>query len=243
MQISLSGRTAIVTGAAGGIGAGIAAGLTAAGARVACVDIRKPGPEARHAAHYVADVTDETAVLDTVRCVAADIAPPDILVNNAGISRPGPTAHTDLPDWEDVIRVNLTAAFLWTKHVGPAMAAHGYGRIINIASLNALTAPLFGDNASYAAAKSGLIGLTRNSAIELAASGVTVNAVAPGVVDTTLLRNSHPPERLAALRSRIPVGRFTTVEEVASVVTFLASGLTGSVTGTTFNITGGLHVG
>ena len=251
MNIDLSGRTAIVTGAGQGIGAAIAHRLAGAGASVVIADVNGESVAERVAqlpaaagpphAGVLADVGDESSVAELVARVRADVGGPDILVNNAGISRPAGTLTTDLAHWEQVLRVNLTGAFLCSRACLPAMRDAGWGRIVNLSSFNAKSAPVRGDNASYAASKAGLTGLIHNLAVEFGPSGVTVNGVAPGIVDTELLRNAHPPQRRAELLARVPVGRFTTPDEVASLVTFLASDLARSITGEVININGGLY--
>ncbi|NUR29034.1 MAG: SDR family oxidoreductase [Catenulispora sp.] len=242
MQLDLSGRTAIVTGAARGIGAAIAAAMAEAGARVVLADLEAPRTDGPHTLGVAADITDESSVHDLVRQAAEAFGGPHILVNNAGISLPAPTLQTPLDRWERVLRVNLTGAFVCAKACLPAMRDAGWGRIVTISSFAAKSAPIYGDNASYAASKAGLTGLIHNLAVEFAADGVTVNGIAPGIVDTELLRGAHSPERRAELAARLPVGRFATPEEVAALAVFLASPYAGSITGEIVNVNGGLYL-
>jgi 3-oxoacyl-[acyl-carrier protein] reductase len=251
MKIDLNGRAAVVTGAGRGIGASISHTLARAGARVVVVDrdrerakqvaeaISASGGSARA---EVSDVAKEADVDQLFRGVADWNGACDILVNNAGISRPGATDQVSRDEWDRVLAVNLTGAFLCSRHVMGAMKERGWGRIVNIASFNAKSAPVYGDNASYAASKAGLVGLTHNLAMELAPHGITANAVAPGVVDTDLVRVAHSEERRADLLARIPIGRYTNPDEVASLVAFLASEYAASITGETVNINGGLYM-
>lgn len=251
MNIDLSQRVAVVTGAGQGIGWAIARQLADAGASLVIADINYEAaalrvtelPGANGATHLAVavDVGDELSVAEMVERTTTTLGGPHVLVNNAGISRPASTLDTDLDRWEEVVRVNLTGAFLCSRACLPAMREAGWGRIVNLSSFNAKSAPIHGDNASYAASKAGLTGLIHNLAVEFAPAGVTVNGIAPGIVDTDLLRSAHTPERRAELVKRIPVARFTTPEEVASLAVFLASEQARSITGEIININGGLY--
>ncbi|MET0863866.1 MAG: SDR family NAD(P)-dependent oxidoreductase [Nakamurella sp.] len=251
MEISHTGRTVLVTGAARGIGAAIATGFAAAGANVVIADLDEAGA-ARHAAvladtHVVktlgmgVDVTDEVQVAEAVERATAAFGSISVLVNNAGISRPGPTVDTTLDTWDKVLRANLTSAFLCAKYCLPAMRSAGWGRIVSVASFAAKSSPIYGDNASYAASKAGILGLTRNLAVEYGPAGITVNAIAPGIVDTELLRSAHSPERRTELLTKLPTGAFTTPDEIAALALFLASTQAASITGEVININSGLY--
>jgi 3-oxoacyl-[acyl-carrier protein] reductase len=251
VHIDLSSRTAVVTGAGQGIGAAIARGLAACGAHIVVADRNADG--ASRTARELADasfsaeaVTVDVAEEDAVAALFARLRESgrgcDILVNNAGISKPGATEQTPLDQWEAVFRVNTTGPFLCAKHAVAGMRERGWGRIVNIASFAAKSAPIYADNASYAASKAAVVGLTHNLAVEYAAHGVTVNAVAPGVIDSALLRSAHTPERRAELVGRIPAGRFTTAEEVAAAVTFLASEQASAIVGETLSVNGGMYL-
>ncbi|BCJ37050.1 3-oxoacyl-[acyl-carrier-protein] reductase FabG [Actinocatenispora thailandica] len=248
MRIDLTGRTAIVTGAARGIGTAIAGSLAGAGATVVLADRDLEPARAQAArigagAHALAvDVTDEESVTNLVGAVTQRHGGPHILVNNAGISLPAATLDTSVRRWEQVVGVNLTGPFLCARTCLPAMQVAGWGRIVNLCSFAGKSAPIYADNASYAAAKAGLTGLIHNLAVEFAAAGVTVNGVAPGIVDTELLRSAHDEARRAELAARIPAGRFTTPEEVASLVTFLCAPQAAAITGEIVDINGGLYL-
>jgi len=251
MKIDFTGRTAMVTGAARGIGAAIAQTLAAAGASVIVADVDESGAAAHaevlgrmgaRATAVALDITDESSVaqaLNTVRPEFGDVA---ILVNNAGISAPAPTLDMSLESWRRVLDVNLTGAFVCSKAVLPHMQRARWGRIVTVVSFAGKSSPIYADNASYAASKAGLIGLIHNTAIEFAADGITINGVAPGIVETEMLRSAHSEERRAELARKLPVGRFTRPDEVASLIAFLASDFAGSITGEIVNINGGLYL-
>lgn len=252
MRVDLSGRVALVTGAGRGIGAAIAEQLLEAGADVAVLDVSAERAREQAAAlrekhdrnvtAVPADVTDESSVRAALDQVTAQLGAVQILVNNAGVSMPGPSADMPVETWDQVLRVNLTGAFLCAKHCVRHMRDASWGRIVNIASFAAKSSPIYGDNASYAASKAGVVGLTHNLAVEYAAHGVTVNGIAPGIVDTDLLRSAHSEERRAELVRRLPVGRFTRPDEVAALAAFLASDHAASITGEIVNINGGLYL-
>lgn len=251
MPTKLTDHIAIVTGSARGIGASIARTLAESGARVAIVDLDASGAaeqasqltsEGQVALSAGVDVTDEGDVAGLVARIEQEWGKPDILVNNAGISQPAPTLEMTTASWRRVIEVNLTAAFICSRAVLAGMRENGWGRVVNVVSFAAKSSPIYADNASYAASKAGLVGLIHNLAVEFAPHGITVNGVAPGIVDTELLRGAHTPERRAELLRRLPVGRFTRPDEVASLVAFLASESAGSITGEIVNINGGLYL-
>ena len=245
-------RVVVVTGAARGIGLEIATAFARAGHRAVLADLPSSLEQAQRAADGLVaqglqasavgiDVTDEASVEDGIRHVTAHLGAPEVLVNNAGISVPSATLETSLTQWNRVLAVNLTGQFLCARACLPAMRESGWGRIIGISSFNAKSAPVNGDNASYAASKAGLTGLIHNLAVEFGRGGVTVNGIAPGIVDTELLRGAHPPQRLAILIERIPVGRFTLPAEIAATAVFLASDGAASITGEVVNVNGGLY--
>jgi 3-oxoacyl-[acyl-carrier protein] reductase len=239
--VALAGRVALVTGASRGIGRAIALALAEAGADVAVNYVARAGEAeavaaqiralGRRALVVAADVSDSAAVTDMVDRVGNELGPVDVLVNNAGI---GP-AHglDDLTEavFDRTIAVNLKSAFLCIQAVLPAMRARRFGRIVNISSGAARGAG--GIGVHYNASKAGMEGLTRGYAARLAAEGITVNAVAPSLIDTEMVA----PIRASA--SRIPVGRLGTVEEVAQAVLSLIGN--SYVTGQTIQLNGGLN--
>ena len=239
----LSGRTALVTGASRGIGAAIAEVLAREGAAVA-VNYREREARAQEVAGRIAaaggraltvqaDVTRACEVERLVRTVEADLGPVDILVNNAGIARVQAIDQVTEQDWDDVLAANLKSCFLVTQAVVPGMRARRWGRIVNLSSVAAQTGGMVGPH--YAASKAGLHGLTHTYASALAPEGITVNAIAPALIDTEMV-----PDAFRSRKDLIPVGRLGTVEEVAGVVVMLACN--GFITGQTINVNGGRYM-
>ena len=228
------GHRAIVTGAARGIGRAIADTLAAAGATVHGfdVDIPEDYPYGRAAV----DIANGTQVH---AAVAALPAPPTLLVNNAGITRDRTLAKMTDEDWDAVIRVNLTGAFHMTRAVAPLMAGTGFGRIVNITSINGLRGK-FGQG-NYAASKAGLIGLTKSAAKEFGRKGITVNAVAPGMV-MTLMAGELPPEITAQARSEAALAALAGVEDIAHAVLFLLSDAARAITGEVLRVDAGQYI-
>jgi 3-oxoacyl-[acyl-carrier protein] reductase len=235
------GRVALVTGASRGIGAAIAVALAEAGADVA-INYRERGPEAEAVAHRVteagrraitvaADVSNSEAVAGMVRTVTESLGPPDILINNAGIALIRGIDDLTEADFDTTIAVNLKSVFLCTQAVLPPMRAKGWGRIVNISSGAARGAG--GVGLHYNASKAGMEGLTRGYAARLVKQGITVNAVAPSLIETDMVRSG-----LASSASRIPLGRFGTSQEVAQVVLMLIGNA--YMTGQTVALSGGM---
>lgn len=237
-------RVALVTGGTRGIGAAVSRALRDAGRRVvATYTARRDEARAFEAATGIRtmafDVGDFAACEDALARIAAEDGPVTILVNNAGITRDSTIGKMTRAAWDAVIDTNLGAAFNLCRLTMPAMRTEGFGRIINMASINGQTGQ-FGQ-ANYAASKAGLQGLTRALALEGARHNITVNTLAPGYIDTAML-DTVPPQILADIVGRIPVGRLGTADEVARCVTFLTAEESGFITGSTLSVNGGQHM-
>jgi NAD(P)-dependent dehydrogenase (short-subunit alcohol dehydrogenase family) len=244
---SLAGRVAVVTGGSSGIGKAMAAALAAAGARVVLVarqpdsldeavsGIRSAGGTAERVS---VDLGDRAAIAPACRLIGEPFGAPDILVNAAGVNIRPPMHELALDDWDRSLEVNLTAPFLLSQHFGPPMAARGWGRIINVASQQAIRA--FGNSGAYGASKGGLVSLTRSLSEAWAASGVCCNAVAPGFVATAMTRQvADDPVRSAALAARTMIGRNGMPSDFEGVTVFLASTASDYVTGQLICVDGG----
>jgi len=240
---SLEGKVALVTGASRGIGRAAAVALAKIGATVA-VNYKTRGQEAEAVSREIQDMGGRVVALQADVSIAADVnrmvrqvesqlGPVAVLVNNAGITRPQPIDKITEKDWDEVLAVNLKSVFLVTQAVLPAMRAAKRGRIINLSSVAAQTGGVIGPH--YAASKAGIIGLTHSYAALLAKEGITVNTIAPALIETDMIRDN--PRATPAL---IPVGRFGTVDEVADVVVMLATN--GYITGQTINVNGGWYM-
>ncbi|HEY9237038.1 MULTISPECIES: beta-ketoacyl-ACP reductase [Phenylobacterium] len=174
-----------------------------------------------------------------VELVRGELGPVDVLVNNAGITRDGMFHKMTPEQWSDVIRVNMDSVFNMTRHVIEGMRERGWGRVINISSINGQKGQM--GQANYSAAKAGVIGFTKALALENAAKGVTVNCIAPGYIDTEMVQ-AVPEAVLASIISQIPVGRLGKGEEIADMVAFLAGEHAGYVTGSTLSLNGGQYM-
>ena len=243
----LKGRTAIVTGAGQGMGKAVALRLAEMGARLAVNDLN-PDTSAQTAAELESsgtealsipgDVTNAAEVRGMVRCAADRFGPIHILVNNAGILYP--TKVIDIPEeeWDRVIAVNLKSTFLCSQAVLPAMQEAGWGRIVNFSSTAGKNISTVG-GAHYTAAKAGILGFTRHLAKEVAADGITVNAVCPGLIDTEMVRQTIDDDRVKFYEQSFPISRLGLPSEVADLVAFLCSDRAAYITGASLDINGG----
>ncbi|MEK9895866.1 MAG: SDR family NAD(P)-dependent oxidoreductase [Burkholderiaceae bacterium] len=241
--IDLEGRTAIVTGAAQGIGLAIAQRFVASGAKVALWDVNLDGAReaakalGKHAEAFAVQLTDEASVRAAFDATLQTLGPVDVLVNNAGIT--GGNAATwelDTEVWREVVEVYLIAPFLVCKVVVPHLMTRGSGRIVNIASIAGKEG---NPNAShYSASKAGLIALTKSLGKELAGHGVLVNAITPAAAQTPIF-DSMTQQHIDYMLSKIPMGRFVQVEEIAAMAAWLASPDCSFSTGAVFDISGG----
>ena len=242
-MFDLTGKTALVTGASGGIGAAIARALHGAGATVGLHGTRTEPLEAHRAelgdrAHVLpADLSDPEALAALPKQAEAAMGSLDILVNNAGITRDNLFIRMSDDDFDQVIAVNLTSVARLTKGVIRGMMKARWGRIVNISSVVGATGSA--GQANYAAAKAGMVGLSKALAAEFAGRGITVNCVAPGFIATAMTDKLSDDQKTAIL-SRIPAGRMGTPEEIAGAVLYLASPEAAYITGATLHVNGGM---
>lgn len=237
-------RTAIVTGGTRGIGEAISVALRDQGMTVVAnfggnEEKAKAFTDRTGIAAYKWDVGDYEACQEGCAKVAEEVGEIDVLVNNAGITRDGTLARMSYEDWHEVMRVNLGGCFNMAKACFPGMKDRGWGRIVNIGSINGQGGQY--GQVNYAAAKSGIHGFTKALAQEGAKAGVTVNALAPGYIDTDMVA-AVPEPVLEKIVAKIPVGRLGQAEEIARGVAFLCSEEAGFVTGSTMSINGGQHM-
>jgi acetoacetyl-CoA reductase len=238
-------RVALVTGGTRGIGEAISVALKEAGCKVAANyggndEAASKFKERTGIAVFKWDVGDFAACKEGIAKVEAELGPVEILVNNAGITR-DTTLHRMKPEqWDDVIRTNLGSLFNLTRNVIEGMRERGFGRIVNISSINGQKGQ-FGQ-ANYSAAKAGLIGFTKAVAQENAAKGITVNAVAPGYIGTEMVRAVPEEVMKSKILPQIPIGRVGEPEEIARCVVFLASDEAGFITGSTLSANGGQYM-
>ena len=243
------GRIALVTGASQGIGRACALELARAGATVvlaarnevkmaeAVAEIESAGGQA---AAIPLDVASEDSIKSGAKAILERYGKVEILINNAGITRDGLMLRMKRTDWDDVVQTNLTGAFLLTQALLSPMLRNRWGRIVNISSVVGRTGQA--GQANYAATKAGLIGLTRSMAREFASRGITVNAVAPGYIETPMTAVLDEKQRTAML-AQIPLGRAGTDLEIAQAVAFLASDAAAYITGHVLDVNGGMFMG
>lgn len=237
-------RVAIVTGGTRGIGEAISVGLKTAGYKVAAIyagnDERAKAFEAKTGiAVFKWDVADYNSCIKGVAEVVAKLGPVEVVVNNAGITRDATLKKQSRSQWDEVLDTNLGGCFNMCKAVWDGMLDRSFGRIVNIGSING-QAGQYGQ-VNYAAAKSGIHGFTKALAQEGAPKGITVNAIAPGYIDTDMVA-AVPPNVLEKIVAKIPVGRLGKAEEIARGVLFLVADDAGFVTGSTMSINGGQHM-
>lgn len=237
-------RVAVVTGGTRGIGEAICVALKNAGYKVAANyggndDAAREFSERTGISVYKFDVSDFNACKDGIAKIEAELGPVDVLINNAGITRDGVMHRMSYEQWEKVIHTNLSSCFNMCRNVIEGMRERGFGRIVNIGSVNG-QAGQYGQ-VNYAAAKSGIHGFTKALAQESAAKGITVNAIAPGYIDTDMVR-AVPANVLEKIVARIPVGRLGRAEEIAKAVLYLVDDDNGFMTGSTLSVNGGQHM-
>jgi 3-oxoacyl-[acyl-carrier protein] reductase len=247
-MFKLDGKTALVTGASQGIGEAVAKLLAAQGARV--VLAARNEEKLKQLAAYIdagggcarplaLDVTRPETFAERLKGLPEDYAAIDILVNNAGVTADNLLVRMSLEDWEQVLRTNLTGAFALTKEVVRGMIRRRWGRVINVSSVVGMMGNA--GQANYAASKAGLIGFSKSLAREVGSRNITVNVVAPGLIETAMTEKLPEASR-EELTSAIVLKRLGTVDDVAGAVLFLASEEGGYVTGHTLNVSGGLYI-
>lgn len=240
-------KVALVTGGAGDIGRATALALADARIVVVVTDLDSTGVEKSVAAIREAggevsgmdlDVTDKPRVRAVVDEIRRDLGPVDVLVNCAGNLKPTPVIEIPEPEWDSIVDVNLKGTFLCSQAVLPDMISRGWGRIINLSSTAGKNVSTVG-GAHYTAAKAGVLGFTRHLANEVAADGITVNAVCPGLIDTQMISDTISAERMAEYARSFPIQRLGRPDEVAAMIRYLASDDAAYVTGAALDINGG----
>jgi NAD(P)-dependent dehydrogenase (short-subunit alcohol dehydrogenase family) len=252
MDLLLNDKVALVTGAGGGIGASIAEALAREGCVVCIADVnlelaqrveKSLQKEGHQAFSVQMDVSDALRVDQVVRQVVSDYGRIDILVNNAGIIKTEPMVDSSIQGWEEVSRINLSSVFYCSKAVLPFMIEEKYGKIVNIASISAMRGGGALGNTLYGTTKAGVVAMTKGLARELAPLRINVNAIAPAVVETSMTESKLTPELREKIREKIPIGRLGNASDIASLAAFLASDISGYITGETIVIDGGYLVG
>ena len=241
----LENKVAIVTGGANGIGKATVEKFLSNGASVALIDVDPKGAtlcqtwveQGKHVKFYTCDITNFDSAVDTFKKIQGDFGRIDILVNNAGITRDASLKKMTPEQWQQVIDVNLTGVFNCTKAVSPYMIDQGDGRIMNASSVVGLYGN-FGQT-NYAATKAGVIGMTKTLARELGRYNIRVNAVAPGFIQTEMIK-TVPEKVIEIMKSKSPLNRLGTVHDIANAYLYLASDMGRFITGTTLSVDGGL---
>ena len=246
MTMIFDGQVAIVTGAGQGIGKAIALQFAKEGASVAVIDINEKTANntaqeinrlGRQAVVRIADVSNPELVEAAVNTIASKFGHIDVLVNNAGIEKRAPFFEITPADWQRQLDVNLSGTFYCSQSAARHMAKRKYGRIVNISSVAGLIGPI--DLAAYGTTKAGIVGLTRAASLDLADFGITVNAIAPGPIETELMLGAWSAEALRERPQHGAIARFGTVDEIAHAALFLASPDSGFITGITLPVEGG----
>ncbi len=252
--MSTSERTAVVTGAGStrGIGRATAHTLAAAGWNVAVLDLDEAG--AKDAATEIADqhgvqavgvgcdVTDAASVETALAAVAEAVPPAGALVNNAGITSPTPFLEVTAEEWERIFAVNVRGSYYVTRRLAPGMVEQGFGRIVFLSSVSAERGGGVFGGVAYSAAKAGQLGFARALARELGPNGVTVNSVAPGLIDTDITAGKLAGEKEKQVLAGVPVGRKGRAADVADLITYLCREESGYITGATYDVNGGSHI-
>ena len=244
-MFDLTGKTALVTGASGGIGADIARALHKAGATVGLSGTRTAPLEALAAelgsrAHVLpCNLSDPASVEGLIKQATEAMGSVDILVNNAGITKDGLAMRMSDEDWQSVIDINLTATFRLCRAAIRGMMKARWGRIVNISSVVGQTGNA--GQVNYAASKAGMVGLSKSLAAEVASRGITVNCVAPGFIETAMTDKLNDQQK-AGILTAVPAGRMGTASEIAAAVLYLASQEAGYVTGATLHVNGGMSM-
>ena len=242
-MFDLTGKTALITGATGGIGRQIAKKMHAQGATLALTDMNLETLKAFQAELgdrvfvYSANLTDSESLNQLVKQAQADMGRIDILVNNAGITKDGLAMRMTDDQWQAVLNINLTAGFKLARAVIPGMMKNRFGRVISMASIVGVTGNA--GQANYSASKAGLIAMSKCMAQELASRGITFNTVAPGFIKTPMT-DALPEEVRAQLLKEVPMGRLGMAEDIANTVVFLASDEASYITGQTIHVNGGM---
>ncbi len=239
LKLDFTNQVIVITGGSGGIGLTTARLFIASGARVVCADVHPPQVALPNCRYLKTDVANFQEVQDCAATLLAEEKSIDCLINNAGISKDAPVWKMTEAEWDAVLNVNLKGAFNFIHHLAPHFRARQRGKIVNVSSINGLRGK-FG-LANYAAAKAGLIGLTKTVAKELGRYNVSVNAVAPGYILTTLTQNL-PQQILSQATAETVLGRLGQPEDVANAILFLCSDLARHITGEVIKIDGGQYI-